>query len=114
MDGNSMSIFATPKAANNGKISYADLIAKVFEQEGIIETLVAALKDHSKLVADLTDRVVQLEASEIKKQSLLYVKDRVSDLLSKRVSDLEQRSRRYCVNIKGVKVKQNENLVKNL
>ena len=40
----------------------------------------------------------------------MFVKDRVSDLLSNRVSDLEQRSRRYCVNIKGVKVKQNENL----
>ena len=102
-----MSIFATPKAPNSGKISYADLIAKVHEQEGIIETLVATLQENSKLVTDLTDRVIKLEASEIKTQSLMFVKDRVSDLLSKRISDLEQRSRRYCINIKGVKVKHN-------
>ena len=97
-----MSIFPSPKAPNPGKISYADLISKVQEQDAVINMLVNTVKENAKSLKTLSDRIFKLEASEIKTKYLMFVKDRVSDLLCKRISDLEQRSRRYCINVKGV------------
>ena len=106
-----MSLFATPKDTTSSKMSYADLIAKVNEQERLINILVVARDEENTVIKNLNKRVTDLEAYQIKLESLLFIKDHVSSLLSKRVSDLEQRSRRYCVNIKGLKVEANENLM---
>ena len=106
-----MSLFATPKDTTSSKISYADLISKVNEQERLINILIAARDVDKNVFKNLNKRITDLEAYQIKLESVMFIKDHVSGLLIKRISDLEQRSRRYCVNIKGVKVEPNENLV---
>ena len=91
-------------------MTYVELVAKVEAQDIIIKQLVSYRENDGKSIEHFKRRITQLEAEQIKIQSLLFVKDRVSELLSQRVTELEQYSRRYSVIVKGIETNRQENL----
>ena len=105
----SPSIFASPKP-DRQKFSYHDLIEKVSKQDSLIESLLADRKKDAEIIYNLQRRIVKLEYEQLHLQSVLFIKDRVTELLRSRVSNNEQYQRRPSLIIKGIDVKPNENL----
>ena len=107
--GKSPSIFATPKGERQ-KLTYNDLVGKVAEQDDIIQTLIADRKKDVACLQSLHQRITKLEHDQIQLQSILFIKDRVTELLRTRVSNNDQYQRRPSLIVKGIDVKPNENL----
>ncbi len=99
----------SPKPDTPLKLSNLQLNAKVAEQDALIKQLLVDRVNDSLLLENFRSRIVQLEHDQIKTQSLLLVKDRVTELLSERITQLEQYTRRYSVIVKGIEKKRGEN-----
>ena len=108
-NGNTPSIFATPKAERQ-KFTYNDLVGRVAEHDDIIKSLIADRKKDAACLQSLHKRILKLEHDQIQLQSILFIKDRVTELLSTRVSNNEQYQRRPSLIVKGIDVKPKENL----
>ena len=90
------------------KLSLADLQEKLDIQQKLIESLISASADREGVVRKFEDRVRKLERDQTMNEALLVMKDRVQTLLSKRITQLEQYTRRYSVVIKGIDREFNE------
>ena len=64
--------------------------------------------DHANKITMLTNKIRQFESQKTYFDSVLIMKDKVNELLSKRITHLEQYTRRYSVVIKGVQCRENE------
>ena len=101
----------TPKPVLNGsveKLSNAKLKALVESQARQIEALLSDASERDSMIVKMEARISKLEADQNILQSLLVVKDRVSALLSQRVLQLEQYTRRPSVIVKGIERSKNE------
>lgn len=77
-------------------------------QDRLVRRLVAEVEKKDDILAKMEVRLRKLEGEQIKFESLLFVKDNVSKLLSQRINQLEQYSRRYSVIVKGIPFERNE------
>ena len=59
-------------------------------------------------MSQLTKKVQKLECAKAYTDSILVMKDKVHELLSKRITHLEQYTRRYSVVVKGIECRENE------
>ena len=96
----------TPK--KDVKLSMSDLQEKLDIQQKLIESLISASADREDVVSKLEDRIRKLGRDQMMNEALLVMKDRVQTLLSKRITQLEQYTRRYSVIIKGIDKEYNE------
>ena len=92
----------TPKPDIPKKLSLAQLAEIVSAQDKIIRNLVTAADEKDVLFRKMEARLHQMEMEQMKMQSLLVVKYRVMMLLTNRITQLEQYTRRYSVIIKGI------------
>ena len=86
----------------------SDLQEKLDIQQKLIESLISASADREDVVSKLEDRIRKLGRDQMMNEALLVMKDRVQTLLSKRITQLEQYTRRYSVIIKGIDKEYNE------
>ncbi len=84
------------------------LTERLDEQDRIINKLVADVNKKDVMISSLEKRLLKIEAEQVKTESLLFIKDNVSRLLSKRINNLEQYTRRYSVVVKGIEYERNE------
>ena len=68
----------------------------------------ACKKDDDEKILSMKNRIGRLEAAKTYTDSILLMKDKVQELLSKRINQLEQYTRRYSVIIKGIECRANE------
>ena len=92
----------TPKPDIPKKLNLTQLVEIVSAQDKVIRNLVTSAEEKDVLFRKMEARLHQMEMEHMKIQSLLVVKDRVSMLLSNRITQLEQYTRRYSVIIKGI------------
>ena len=85
------------------KLNNTQLQEKVEMLEAQLRDVMEDSKQKDARLKKLEDRVTQLEADELKNASYLAVQKNVSNLLSNRVSQLEQYTRRYSVVVSGIK-----------
>ena len=90
------------------KLSISDLQEKLDIQQKLIESLISASADREDIVRKFEDRIRKLERDQMMNGALLVMKDRVLILLSRRITQLEQYTRRYSVIIKGIDKDFNE------
>ncbi len=81
---------------------------KLEAQAVLIQKLVSDAEAKDKTIASLQKRLLKVEADQVKTDSLLFIKDNVSKLLSQRITNLEQYTRRYSVIVKGIPYERNE------
>ena len=93
----------TPKpVVQKAKLTFSQLQDKT---ELLELELAKLLKDSSAKdakIQKMEERITQLEVDQMRNASYFAVQRNVSDLLSKRVAQLEQYTRRYCVAITGI------------
>ena len=77
-------------------------------QEQLINRLLAESEKKDIMLAQMEARLRKVEGEQVIVQSILCIKDTVASLLSKRITQLEQYSRRYSVIVKGIPIDQNE------
>ena len=97
-----------PVLAKPGKLSIGQLQEKIENLETQVLQLIDDSMRKDEQLKKMNERIIQLEADELKNASYLSVQKNVSTLLSNRVSQLEQYTRRYSVVVSGVKRKVNE------
>ena len=97
-----------PVLTKSSKLNSAQLQEKVEILEAQLLEVIEDSKRKDDRLKKLEDRIQQLEADELKNASYLAVQRNVSTLLSNRVSQLEQYTRRYSVIVSGVKKNPNE------
>ena len=90
------------------KLTMAQLQEKVDNLEIRLSQLIEDSNEKDCRIKKMEDRIQQLEADELKNASYLAVQRRVSSLLSSRVSQLEQYTRRYSVVVSGIDRKVGE------
>ena len=94
---------STPKSVSKPtKLSVAQLQDKVEQLESLVNQMMADSAKKDKALEQMEIRILQLEMDEMKNASYLTVQKNVSDLLAKRVAQLEQYTRRYSVVISGL------------
>ena len=98
----------TRKTSDVNAKSYQLLNERLNEQDELIRNLIADVKEKNGRILDLEQRLLKVEAEQVKTDSLLFIKDVVSKQLSKRINQLEQYTRRYSVVVKGVAYERNE------
>jgi hypothetical protein len=81
---------------------------RIQAQENLIERLIADAAKKEETFHIMEKRIRKLEADQIEMNSMLFLKDNVATLLSQRVAQLEQYTRRPSVIIKGIPVDKNE------
>ena len=99
---------STPSNKNAVKLSAADLHEKLDIQQKLIESLITSSAEREDAVKKMEARIQKLERDQMMNEALLVMKDRVQSLLSKRITQLEQYTRRYSVIIKGIDKEKNE------
>ena len=102
----------SPKPTITGKrtkLTTAQLQEKVESLELHIHQLMEDSSRKDDLLRRMECRITQLEANEIKNTSYLLIQKNVSTLLSNRISQLEQYTRRYSVIVSGIKRNPGEN-----
>ena len=86
--------------------------AQLQEKVELLEQQIVLLLEDSKVKEDrmkkMEDRIIQLEADEMKNASYLIVQRNVATLLSNRIAQLEQYTRRYSVIVSGIDRKAGE------
>ncbi len=87
---------------------YQLLSERLEEQEALIQKFIADAVIKDAKILSLEKRLLKVEADQVKTDSLMYIKDNVTDLLSKRINQLEQYTRRYSVVVKGIPYERNE------
>ena len=97
-----------PTSVKPIKLNNAQLQEKVELLEQRIIQLLEDAKTKDDRMKKLEDRITQLEADELKNASYLSVQRNVSTLLSNRVAQLEQYTRRYSVVVSGIERKAGE------
>ena len=90
------------------KLNTAQLQEKVEYLEQQVLHLLEDSKTKDERLKKMEDRIRQLEHDELKNASYLSVQRNVSSLLSNRVSQLEQYTRRYSVIVSGIDRKTGE------
>ena len=90
------------------KLNTGQLQEKVENLELQVRQLLEDSKLKDEKLKKMEDRIRQLEADEIKNSSYLSVQRNVSSLLSNRIAQLEQYTRRYSVIVSGIPRKPNE------
>ena len=65
-------------------------------------------KNYEEKLLAMSNRIGRLETAKIYTDSILLIKDKVHELLSKRINHLEQYTRRYSVIVKGIEWRANE------
>ena len=91
------------------KLNTAQLQEKLEKLELQVTQLLDESRQKDERISKMEERITQLEADELKNASYLSVQRNVSTLLSNRVSQLEQYTRRYSVIVSGVERKNGEN-----
>ena len=94
--------------ADKPKRTIANLEERLKQLEFQVKQLQTDALNKDNALRKMNERILQLEADDMKNSSYLAVQKNVSDLLSKRVVQLEQYTRRYNVVISGVDRLQNE------
>lgn len=91
------------------KLNTAQLQEKVEQLELQVIQLLEDSKEKDRKLKKMEDRVLQLEADEMRNASYFSVQRNVSNLLSNRIAQLEQYTRRYSVIVSGIERKAGEN-----
>ena len=103
------SIFNTQTKPETKKVNPIHLLQeKVQEQENLIQRLVADANMKNETFLLMERRIRKLESDQIEMQSMLFLKDNTAKLLSQRVVQLEQYTRRPSVIVKGIPTTPNE------
>ena len=76
------------------------------EEQKQIETNLK--NEYDDRINKVTKKLLRLESAKAYTDSILLVKDKVHELLSKRITHLEQYTRRYSVVVKGIDYRNNE------
>ena len=84
------------------------LTERLEEQDVVINRLIADSNMKDEMISSLEKRLRIVEGDQIKTESLLFIRDNVSRLLSKRITQLEQYTRRYSVVVKGIEYDRQE------
>jgi hypothetical protein len=98
----------SPKPGKHAKFPAAVLQEKVEQLEQQVLQLLEDAKEKDGRLKKMEDRIAQLEANELINASYLSVQKNVSTLLSNRVAQLEQYTRRYSVIVSGIERKARE------
>ena len=72
------------------------------------EMEVGLRNEYDEKITKLTKKILHLESAKAYTDSILVIKDKVHELLSNRITHLEQYTRRYSVIVKGIDYRNNE------
>ena len=98
-----------PVSVKPVKLTTAQLQEKVEQLERQMLNLLEDSKEKDRRLKKMEEQIIQLEADELRNASYLSVQRNVSTLLSNRVAQLEQYTRRYSVIVSGIERKAGEN-----
>ena len=90
------------------KLNFSQLQDKIENLEVQVRQLTSDSMRKDATLKKMEERISQLEHNEMMNASYSMIQKNVSDLLSKRVAQLEQYTRRYSVAISGIEREANE------
>ena len=97
-----------PLSKSPVKPNLETILQRLTEQEEKIKMLESINSTQEAQIRSMSSRVKSLENHQFRMEGLMAIKDRVTELLSIRVNQLEQYTRRYSLIVKGIERPRDE------